>query len=126
MAKYTFSRQKANTGYFKTRNFAEFMLIKNLPNFAGYWGDKCQYQDECDKDIDCNQGQCVTLGGGSLPRKQCFCPESHHGNRCSLKNPSDMPRQNSLDLKKHVKVQLDDRVTMYFKVRKKTKFAKVF
>ncbi|XP_021958125.1 uncharacterized protein LOC110854037 [Folsomia candida] len=85
--------------------------------YARYWGDRCQYQDECDTDIDCNgQGRCIHLGGSALPRKQCYCPASHYGARCSLQNPTNMPHPDNLNLKQHVRVKLDERMTMYFKI----------
>lgn len=85
--------------------------------YARRWGDVCQYQDECDTDFDCNGvGRCIDLGGTALPRKQCFCPETHSGLRCSLRNPLDLPTPSNLNLKKHVRVKLDERFTLYFKV----------
>jgi len=43
--------------------------------FLGFWGHRCQYEDECETDKECTNGngQCIDLGGTALPRKQCFC-----------------------------------------------------
>ncbi|CAL8102783.1 unnamed protein product [Orchesella dallaii] len=86
--------------------------------YSRYWGEKCQYEDECDTDADCNyRGKCIYLGGTALPRKQCFCSPTHFGTHCSKANPSSVPTSpHTLDLTKHVRVKLSDKMTMFFKV----------
>ncbi|XP_059615678.1 uncharacterized protein LOC132261124 isoform X2 [Phlebotomus argentipes] len=53
-----------------------------------YYGDRCQYKDECLVDQDCgNQGKCIDLEGTSLPRKQCYCNFGWFGPGCNKKSP---------------------------------------
>lgn len=84
----------------------------------GFWGEKCQYEDECDTDADCNfRGRCVYLGGTALPRKQCFCSPTHFGTHCTRQNPRNMATgPATLDLRKHVRAKLSDKMTLLFKI----------
>lgn len=49
-----------------------------------YYGNKCQFGDECINDEDCGlQGKCIDLHGTSLPRRQCYCNFGWFGPNCS-------------------------------------------
>lgn len=49
-----------------------------------YYGNKCQYLDECAADQDCGaQGKCFDIGGTTLPRKQCYCNMGWFGQGCN-------------------------------------------
>ncbi|CAO4364658.1 unnamed protein product [Caenorhabditis nigoni] len=55
--------------------------------FDGFFGNECQFQDECKGDDDCGvQGYCRL--GGDAPRRQCFCPTSRYGKNCELESDS--------------------------------------
>ena len=49
-----------------------------------YWGDRCQYKDECVKDGDCGRhGLCVETGAtGGDQRIQCYCQLGWFGENC--------------------------------------------
>lgn len=48
-----------------------------------YFGDRCQYKNDCDSLSDCNGVTCVAINGGTaLPKKQCFCPAGMFGRNC--------------------------------------------
>lgn len=48
-------------------------------------GAECQYENECEKDEDCEGrfGKCVDLEATSYPKKQCFCSQGAYGHKCS-------------------------------------------
>lgn len=49
-----------------------------------YYGNRCQYWDECTIDADCGiQGKCIDIGGTALPRKQCYCKLGWFGSGCN-------------------------------------------
>lgn len=49
-----------------------------------YYGNRCEFWDECTTNQDCGiQGTCVDLGGTSLPRKQCYCRLGWFGPGCN-------------------------------------------
>ncbi|XP_014667313.1 PREDICTED: uncharacterized protein LOC106808913 [Priapulus caudatus] len=51
-----------------------------------YSGERCQFEDECWKDIDCGsgRGECKDTGMiGSYPRMQCYCRWGYFGKKCS-------------------------------------------
>uniref|UniRef100_A0AAG5DA54 Microtubule-associated protein tau n=1 Tax=Anopheles atroparvus TaxID=41427 RepID=A0AAG5DA54_ANOAO len=53
-----------------------------------YYGQRCEFWDECVSNQDCGiQGTCVDLGGTSLPRRQCYCRLGWFGPGCSKKSP---------------------------------------
>jgi hypothetical protein len=84
----------------------------------GFWGSRCQYQDECSTDSECNgNGKCIDLGGTALPRKQCFCSPGFHGEKCRKKNSVKLPTsQKPLDLARYTKRVLSDRMTLHYRV----------
>jgi hypothetical protein len=48
-----------------------------------YFGERCQFKNECETDSDCNNmGTCVDIQGTSLPRKQCFCKPGRFSTNC--------------------------------------------
>ena len=48
-----------------------------------YWGDRCQYKNDCESFADCSSFTCVTIDKGTaLPVKQCFCPTGKFGRNC--------------------------------------------
>lgn len=52
-----------------------------------YYGDRCQYKDECTVDQDCGiHGKCIDLEGTSLPRRQCYCNFGWFGPGCNKSN----------------------------------------
>uniref|UniRef100_A0A182FFV1 DOMON domain-containing protein n=1 Tax=Anopheles albimanus TaxID=7167 RepID=A0A182FFV1_ANOAL len=53
-----------------------------------YYGQRCEFWDECVSNQDCGiQGTCVDLGGTSLPRRQCYCRLGWYGAGCNKKSP---------------------------------------
>jgi hypothetical protein len=82
----------------------------------GYWGPRCQFEDECTSDSDCGKGTCVDLGGTSLPQKQCFCPPGLHGEKCKMQNKAQLANQNNLDVSKHKMKELSSKIKLYHKV----------
>ena len=36
-----------------------------------FYGPRCQYEDECEDDSDCGNGQCVDVRATTAPRKRC-------------------------------------------------------
>lgn len=49
-----------------------------------YYGQRCQYVDECLNDDDCGaQGKCIDLHGTSLPKRQCYCNFGWFGPNCA-------------------------------------------
>ncbi|CAB4066367.1 unnamed protein product [Lepeophtheirus salmonis] len=66
--------------------FSNGACVCNKPQ---YYGDRCEFADECASDSDCSgspNGQCLDLGGTAYPRKQCFCMPGFFGNVCSKKS----------------------------------------
>jgi EGF-like domain len=52
-----------------------------------HYGDRCQYSDECENDVDCGaQGKCIDHEGSSMPRKQCYCKSGWFGVNCAKGN----------------------------------------
>ncbi|TRY75553.1 hypothetical protein TCAL_06383 [Tigriopus californicus] len=53
-----------------------------------YFGERCQYHDECEKDKDCGRrGSCVDVDATTAPRKQCFCQIGYFGDECEKESP---------------------------------------
>ena len=51
---------------------------------ALYYGDRCQYKDECASDQDCGRhGKCVDVRATTSPRRQCFCAMGWFGPDCT-------------------------------------------
>ena len=49
-----------------------------------YYGDRCQYKDECVEDKDCGRrGHCVDVKATTAPRRQCFCEVGFFGEGCA-------------------------------------------
>lgn len=97
------------------------MLYKNLNTiytYIGFWGSRCQYQDECETEAECSgNGKCIDLGGTSMPRKQCFCSPGFHGEKCRQRNKVKLPTSTkALDLTRHTKRVLSDRMTLHYRV----------
>lgn len=85
---------------------------------SGFWGHKCQYEDECETEAECHKnGKCIDLGGTALPRKQCFCSPGFHGEKCRKRNSVKLPTSLiGLDLNRHTKRVLSDRMTLHYRV----------
>lgn len=48
-----------------------------------YYGDQCQYKNDCDDDAGCNNhGQCLEHFGTALPKKSCYCEPGYFGLTC--------------------------------------------
>ena len=48
-----------------------------------YFGDQCQYKNDCEVDADCsNRGRCLSHGGSSNPQKECYCNIGYFGRQC--------------------------------------------
>lgn len=49
-----------------------------------YYGDRCQFWNECSTHPDCGpHGQCIDLKGSAMPKKQCYCNFGWFGPGCS-------------------------------------------
>ncbi|XP_055334760.1 uncharacterized protein LOC129585887 isoform X2 [Paramacrobiotus metropolitanus] len=53
------------------------------PRFSG---PVCQYEDECSRDAECGNGQCVDIQSSSFPSKQCYCAIGFHGSGCRMRS----------------------------------------
>jgi len=86
----------------------------------GFWGNRCQYEDECATDAECNSnGKCIDLGGTALPKKQCFCNAGYHGEKCKKRNIVKLPKsEKDLDLNRYTKRVLSERMTLHYRVYK--------
>ena len=48
-----------------------------------FYGDRCQYEDDCAEDKDCGRyGKCVDVRATTAPRKVCYCQAGFHGKFC--------------------------------------------
>ena len=48
-----------------------------------FYGDRCQFEDDCAKDKDCGRhGQCVDVRATTAPRKVCYCNAGFQGQFC--------------------------------------------
>lgn len=48
-----------------------------------FYGENCQYRDECMDNSDCGEmGKCVDLDTTTPPRKQCYCEMGWFGLNC--------------------------------------------
>ncbi|XP_077981039.1 uncharacterized protein LOC144436193 isoform X2 [Glandiceps talaboti] len=84
-----------------------------------YHGNDCQYQDECTDDTDCGtDGKCLQIKASAYFRKQCFCAQGYHGNKCTLVNPTDFTVVVDHDEETYYHRHLSDSVVMYWKILK--------
>ncbi|XP_070567488.1 uncharacterized protein [Ptychodera flava] len=83
-----------------------------------YKGDACQYQDECEDDIDCGDyGRCLDSQGTFYPKKKCFCQEGYFGVGCQA-NPTDFNIDVSSGTYNHK--ELNENINLYWKILEKT------
>ena len=83
-----------------------------------YYGDVCQYHNECRKDKDCGlHGKCVDVKATTAPARQCFCEKGFFGPGCKNKNPESLSKtrvQEGLYTKK----ELSDKMTVLWRILK--------
>lgn len=83
-----------------------------------FYGDFCQFRDECIKDEDCGiHGKCHDIMSTSAPRKQCFCREGWHGKKCSKPNPKVLAKKKFQE-GLYTKKELSDKMTIYWRLLK--------
>ena len=64
----------------------------------GYYGDRCQFYQDCDTDFDCqNNGKCIDVQGTALPKKECYCPIGYYGRTCDKISPIKSKSWNATD-----------------------------
>lgn len=69
-----------------------------------YFGERCQFFQDCDNDADCGNGLCLENPGTAMPRKECYCPTGFFGRYCEKPSPIKSKEYNSTD---YTMVQLD-------------------
>uniref|UniRef100_A0A1B0CTC1 Putative drebrin n=1 Tax=Lutzomyia longipalpis TaxID=7200 RepID=A0A1B0CTC1_LUTLO len=85
-----------------------------------YYGDRCQYRDECVTDQDCGaHGKCINLDGTSLPRRQCYCNFGWFGPGCNKKSP--IKSLDDLDYSLYQTKELSEDFRIYWRVLKEQK-----
>jgi len=47
-----------------------------------FFGDRCQFFQDCEDDSDCNSGQCLENPGTAMPKRECYCPAGTFGKNC--------------------------------------------
>jgi len=63
-----------------------------------YYGDFCQYKNDCEEDKDCNNhGRCITSLGSSVPNKECFCQPGFYGQTCEKSSVLKSKKYNPAD-----------------------------
>ena len=83
-----------------------------------FYGEYCQFQDECSKDQDCGiHGRCVDIMSTSSPRKQCYCREGFFGPKCNKENPKVLGKRNFQE-GLYTKKDLSDKMTLYWRLLK--------
>lgn len=81
-----------------------------------YYGDACQYQDECLKDEDCGgHGKCWDIEATSAPRKQCYCETGFFGAGCSKRSPI---KSKSVQLGLYTKKEVSEKLAIYWRILK--------
>ena len=64
----------------------------------GYFGDRCQFYQDCEYDTDCqNNGKCIDVQGTALPKKECYCPIGFYGRTCDKVSPIKSKSYNVTD-----------------------------
>lgn len=49
-----------------------------------YYGNICQYRDECSENSDCgDHGKCIDVQATTAPRQQCYCELGWFGPGCN-------------------------------------------
>ena len=83
-----------------------------------YYGDVCQYHNECREDKDCGlHGKCIDVRATTAPARQCFCQKGFFGPGCKKKNPESLSKtrvQEGLYTKK----ELSDKMTVLWRILK--------
>ncbi len=100
-----------------------------------YYGDLCQYKEECETDRDCGNGRlvefivlikkvkkkteklrrCLDLETTTAPRRRCFCELGYFGAGCSRRSPLGARMSESQLEQTHEKRELSDRLSLYWK-----------
>ena len=81
-----------------------------------YYGDACQYQDECLKHEDCGgHGKCWDIEATSAPRKQCYCETGFFGAGCSKRSPI---KSKKVQLGLYTKKEVSEKLTLYWRILK--------
>ncbi|CAG0884808.1 unnamed protein product [Darwinula stevensoni] len=82
-----------------------------------YSGDRCQYQDECQEDIDCGRhGRCVDVQATTFPRHQCYCDAGWFGPGCAV--PSPVKKPSDINLGAFSEQELSPGLILYWRVLK--------
>ena len=82
-----------------------------------YYGNQCQYKDECIKDRDCGgHGTCVNVKATSAPVKQCFCQLGFFGPGCATRSPVHSKKDVNTGL--YTKRKLSEKATLFWRVLK--------
>lgn len=79
-------------------------------------GQRCQYQNECQTDADCNHhGRCLSINQGfNYPLKQCYCSAGFYGYKCSKISSVSVVRPN--DIASYTFTKLDDNSQIWYKI----------
>ncbi|KAK8741658.1 hypothetical protein OTU49_002323, partial [Cherax quadricarinatus] len=80
-----------------------------------FFGDRCQYENECDNDDDCGLfGRCVDLDATTYPKKICYCRQGRFGPKCT--KTSLVTNRDTINLKVYYKKDLSEKMTLYWRI----------
>lgn len=84
-----------------------------------YYGDRCQFRDECWEDSDCgDHGKCIDIEATTAPKQQCYCQLGWFGPGCIKRSPV---KSTEIDFTVYTERKLSDTFRLYWRILKEHK-----
>lgn len=84
-----------------------------------YYGDRCQFRDECWEDSDCgDHGKCIDIEATTAPKQQCYCQLGWFGPGCIKRSPV---KSTEIDFTVYNERKLSDTFRLYWRILKEHK-----
>lgn len=84
-----------------------------------YYGDRCQFRDECWEDSDCgDHGKCIDVEATTAPKQQCYCQLGWFGPGCIKRSPV---KSTEIDFTVYTERKLSDTFHLYWRILKEHK-----
>lgn len=84
-----------------------------------YYGDRCQFRDECWEDSDCgDHGKCIDIEATTAPKQQCYCQLGWFGPGCNKRSPV---KSTEIDFTVYTERKLSDTFRLYWRILKEHK-----
>lgn len=85
----------------------------------GRIGDRCQYQTDCQSDIDCHgdkgHGRCIVTDSTVYPIGQCYCTAGWQGLNCEIENKWDEKEARRIKREEYKTMELSEGVTLLWR-----------